>query len=203
MPDVPLTEASTLLGLRPEALRKRLQRGTVAGYKDDQGEWVVTLPESRAIPPNGTPAPASMPPAPAPPPTAEPVGGQAGGHAQAERVDTGGQSGDGRVDTGGQSGGRIPDNPPSEASEPALLRELLAHQQELLDELRQELAARRREVQQLHTLLAQAQQRALPGPEVWTPEAVNGGGAPSVAEAAPHPEVPTAVERRPWWRFWG
>jgi uncharacterized coiled-coil protein SlyX len=87
-----------------------------------------------------------------------------------------------------------------------LLRELVAHQRELLDELREELAARRREVQQLQTLLAQALQRALPAREAWAPGTVNGGASPppppaeadGVAVAGPAAQaVP-----RPWWRFW-
>jgi hypothetical protein len=186
MPDVPLPEAAAQLGLRPEALRKRLQRGTIAGHKDDQGEWVVTLPEPRAAPPNGAPAPNPAPPAPAPPPPPDLVGGQAGGHSE-----------NGRVDTGGQAGGHVLG---SSSDEPALLREFVAHQRELLDELREELAARRREVQQLHTLLAQAQQRALPVPEGWEPDAADG---PSVAPAVRAPAPVEARAPRPWWRFWG
>jgi hypothetical protein len=200
MPDVPLTEASAQLGLRPEALRKRLQRGTVAGYKDDQGEWVVTLPESLEAPPNGTLAPDPVIPAPAPPPAVEPAGGQAGSHVQPERVDTGGQPPDGRVDTGGQAGGHVQNSQPNGLGESVVWRELVAHQRELLDELREELAARRREVQQLHTLLAQAQQRALPTPDGWEPEAVDGpGGAPAEREVVP---AGAGAPRRSWWRFW-
>ena len=178
MPDVPLTEASVLLGVRAEALRKRLQRGTVSGYKDDQGEWIVSLPDSRVTPPNGAPALDPAPPAPEPPPIAAladvPAGGQAGGHVQ--------------------------DSLPNGAAEPALLRELVAHQRELLDELREELAARRREVQQLHTLLAQAQQRALPVPESWESDAGDG----SVVAPPPREPAPAggSAPLRPWWRFW-
>jgi len=46
--------------------------------------------------------------------------------------------------------------------------------------LRGELEARRREVQELHVLLAQ---RALPAPNAATPEAMSG-------------------DSRPWWRRW-
>ena len=65
--------------------------------------------------------------------------------------------------------------------------------------LHEEVNVRRREVQQLHTLLAQAQQLALP-PPVDRPEihrASQAGqdttGAESQAEAS---------QRRPWWQFW-
>jgi hypothetical protein len=40
---LPITEASALLGLSAEALRKRLNRGTLDGYKQD-GAWFVVLP---------------------------------------------------------------------------------------------------------------------------------------------------------------
>jgi hypothetical protein len=96
-------------------------------------------------------------------------------------------------------GGHVQDGQPNDAGEPALLRELVAHQRELLDELREELAARRREVQQLHTLLAQAQQRTLPTPDGWAPEPVEASvGGPPDREAA----AAAAVSPRPWWRFW-
>ena len=81
-----------------------------------------------------------------------------------------------------------------------LSRQCLDRRIESVDELREELAARRREVQQLHTLLAQAQQRALPTPDGWEPEAVDGpGGAPAEREVV---LAGTGAPRRPWWRFW-
>lgn len=41
---VSVAEASTRLGITPDAVRKKLQRGTLAGEKQD-GEWRVFLPE--------------------------------------------------------------------------------------------------------------------------------------------------------------
>lgn len=38
---IPIAEASARLGLSAEAVRKRLQRGTLHGYKDDDGGWFV------------------------------------------------------------------------------------------------------------------------------------------------------------------
>lgn len=43
----PLAEAAALLGLSPEATRKRLQRGTLDGYKVDN-QWYVVLPRQDA-----------------------------------------------------------------------------------------------------------------------------------------------------------
>jgi len=38
---IPIAAASARLGLSAEAVRKRLQRGTLHGYKDDDGGWFV------------------------------------------------------------------------------------------------------------------------------------------------------------------
>jgi hypothetical protein len=99
-----------------------------------------------------------------------------------------------------RAGGHAPVDQHTDANEPALLRELMTHQRELLDELREELAARRREVQQLHTLLAQAQQRALPPPDEWEPDTTVG----PISEAPSREVVAAGVLApvRPWWRFW-
>jgi len=40
---IPIAEAATHLGLSAEAVRKRLQRGSLSGYKDDDGGWFVLL----------------------------------------------------------------------------------------------------------------------------------------------------------------
>jgi len=40
---IPIAEAAAQLGLSAEAVRKRLQRGTLHGYKDDEGGWLVLL----------------------------------------------------------------------------------------------------------------------------------------------------------------
>lgn len=42
---IELSEAAELLGVSSEALRKRIQRGTVQGYKVD-GRWYAVLPHS-------------------------------------------------------------------------------------------------------------------------------------------------------------
>ena len=43
-----LADASTRLGISKEALRKRVQRGTVKGHKVD-GRWHVVLPGARPV----------------------------------------------------------------------------------------------------------------------------------------------------------
>ena len=40
---IPIAEAAARLGLSAEAVRKRLQRGTLHGYKDDDRGWFVLL----------------------------------------------------------------------------------------------------------------------------------------------------------------
>jgi len=40
---IPIAEAAARLGLSAEAVRKRLQRGTLQGYKDDDGGWFMLL----------------------------------------------------------------------------------------------------------------------------------------------------------------
>jgi hypothetical protein len=100
----------------------------------------------------------------------------------------------------------------------------------VVDELREELAARRREVQQLHTLLAQAQAQArtlLPPVDVTgAPGAGTGINASSSEEVGRlkaeleqvrqqvtafeaatdelerEREAAAAEPRHPWWRFW-
>jgi hypothetical protein len=55
MPDLPLTAAAAQLGTTPTALRKRLQRGhSLRGWKID-GQWWVSLPDTRVArhPPTG------------------------------------------------------------------------------------------------------------------------------------------------------
>jgi hypothetical protein len=44
---LPLVDAAARLGLTPEALRKRLQRGSIDGYKRD-GQWFAWLPAAIA-----------------------------------------------------------------------------------------------------------------------------------------------------------
>jgi hypothetical protein len=59
--EVTLKEASRHLGLEPETVRKRLQRGSLSGRKVD-GSWLVILPEpsptvSTHVPDTGRPVP--------------------------------------------------------------------------------------------------------------------------------------------------
>jgi len=43
-PSLTIREAAQVLGITPIAVRKRLLRGSLPGYKDDAGQWFVTLP---------------------------------------------------------------------------------------------------------------------------------------------------------------
>jgi len=45
---VPIATAAAALGLTPEAVRKRVKRGTLEAYKKG-GQWRVILPENRPV----------------------------------------------------------------------------------------------------------------------------------------------------------
>jgi DNA-binding transcriptional MerR regulator len=48
-----LSEASELLGVSPEALRKRIKRGTIKAKKDKSGNWRVFINEADTVRTNG------------------------------------------------------------------------------------------------------------------------------------------------------
>jgi hypothetical protein len=201
MPDLPLVEAAGVLRVTTEALRKRIQRGTAPGYKRD-GQWFASLPEVTA-PVSDMSVKASG--------QATDVAGHVAGQGPEASSRASGQATDvaGRAtDLNGVAAGH---DAAAAVGEVRRLEELVVFLRDELAERRREFheeqEARRREVQQLHTLLAQAQQRALPAPEAWVPGAENGIVAPTPAEEPPGEEVavagaPMAPARRPWWRFW-
>jgi len=168
---VSVGEAAHLLGISTAAVRKRIRRGTLPALKVGEQWYVVRegLDAGRAAAPDA----------------GHPVGRDA---AQDAAQDTSGMRAvDATYDAGRATG--------QDATRDGELRRLEEH----VALLREEVDARRREVQQLHTLLAQAQQLALP-PPVDRPEihrASQAGqdttGAESQAEAS---------QRRPWWQFW-
>lgn len=203
-----LVDAAERLDLTTEALRKRIQRGSIPGHKRD-GQWYAVLPiqtgeadGSEEAPPMAGQEPESA--------------SQLGEPDQPDLAATGHHAGH-PADTTSQE---VSNGQPS-PGELATLREEVAF-------LRQELSARRREVQQLHTLLAQAQQLALPAPvdrSEPTPERPDTrpdteGDRPDAAtntrewdwerdrvggfeDQAPTAAVASASRRRrPWWKFW-
>ena len=78
-----VAEAAARLGVTPDAVRRRLHRGTLAGEKTEDREWRVWLPEpvpetapgdARPDAARTSPEPASMPPGPdTTPPTRSPA----------------------------------------------------------------------------------------------------------------------------------
>jgi hypothetical protein len=200
MPDLPLVEAAGRLGLTTEALRKRIQRGSAPGYKRD-GQWFASVSEA--------PAPGSDELPSAPEQTvgvARRVAGQdpeTSSHAAGQAM---GAAGHVAGQAAAANGAAAAPDAAAVVGEVRRLEELVVFLQEELAERRREFheeqEARRREVQQLHTLLAQAQQRALPAPEAWAPGTVNGAADPPPAEDAAVADTPTSEGRRPWWRFW-
>jgi hypothetical protein len=194
---VELGRASRLLGRSPEALRKRIRRGTLAGEQRG-GRYFVRLPVTAstsggALAPSGT---------------------------GSTRPDSAGVAESGHVAAAeGSTGAALA----AAQAEAAHLRELVAvlraqhgellaafqrHQREtagtlaaLRAELGAELEARRREVSELHVLLQRAQE-AIPPPHVRpaqlaAPEAAGQGERSEATPAAP----PRAAESlRSWWR---
>jgi hypothetical protein len=145
MDRISLAEAARRAGTTPAILRKRAQRGTLAGAIKLDGAWYVEAP-------GGTPGQE----------TGRPTGMGIRQEGDADTVET-----------------------------IALLRREN-------DRLWEELAARRREVERLHTLLAQAQAqtqaRVLPPAE--------GQHSPSPRMDPPSPAAAAERRRRmlPWWR---
>jgi hypothetical protein len=131
MERITLAEAARRAGTTPAILRKRAQRGTLAGAVKVEGAWYVETP------------------------------GEAPGQAVPR-----------------------PDGTPDGTDARARWPDLVATLQQENSRLWAELEARRREVERLHTLLAQAQARALPAAVVETTPA--------------DPDRP----RLPWWRRW-
>ncbi len=175
--ELSLVDAAERLGLTTEALRKRIQRGSVPGHKRD-GQWYATLPPQGERPD---------------------IAGQVAGHAPdaTSHNGTGDQT---RPDAPETTAARqtvqgldSDQTPPGEA---AALRDEVAF-------LRGELEARRREVQQLHTLLAQAQQLALPPPSNRPDVRLdNRSERPDMWQDTEQERPDTSPQRRAWWKVW-
>ena len=144
MERITLAEAAQRAGTPPAILRKRAQRGTLAGAVKVDGAWYV---DTRPAPAGGPWTPGQD--------NARPAG----------------------TPDGVDAGARWPD--------------LVAALQQENGRLWSELEARRREVERLHTLLAQAQARVLPAA---TPA---GAAETFTAPGKGHPEP---LQRAPWWR---
>ncbi len=43
---IPLDKAASILGISKDALRKRIQRGSLEAVKDKAGKWLVIIPDS-------------------------------------------------------------------------------------------------------------------------------------------------------------
>jgi len=175
--ELPLLDAAERMGLTIEALRKRIQRGSVPGHKRE-GQWYAVLP------PQGER-----------PDAARKVAGQASdatshdGRSDQPRPDAPETAPSGQTVQGPGSD----QTPPSEA---VALRDEVAF-------LRGELEARRREVQQLHTLLAQAQQLALPAPvDRLDARPDNRPGRPDTWQDTEQERPDAPLKRRVWWKFW-
>lgn len=151
MERVPITEAASRLGVSTDTVRRRIRKGELPAHQQrtPQGYvWMVELPED-AQGQSGTQSQGQVGPQ-EPRPQAEPES-----KPQAER------EAEGRGEAKRQE---------TAAGEVQAL-------QELVHVLQEELTARRREVQELHVLLQQAQALPPGRSETWE-----------------------AAARRPWWR---
>jgi excisionase family DNA binding protein len=169
-----VAEASERLGLSKVAVRHKIRRGSLPAFKDAEGEWRVPLDALEA--------------AQAAAPTAE--------YAAAQEVVQAAVQGDEFAPAPTPGEALAAALAAAQATEVRRLEETLALVREELEVRRREQEiereAHRREVEQLHTLLAQAHQLALPAPR---PEAL-----PETSTEEGMAQPPTT--QRPWWRFW-
>jgi hypothetical protein len=198
MPMLPLVEAAARAGVTPEALRKRIQRGTVVGRKR-QGQWYVAFDDAPAVQQDDIR-------------TASGAGGQAAGRPSGYQEEW--TSGRVEADTAGQASGQQDESGQASLQSLARAQEMAAYTERLLEPWRrrveelagengqlradlrhakEELAQREataEEVGRLKAQLEQAQRRVAEF-EAVTDELEREQDA-AAAEAA----------RRPWWQFW-
>jgi hypothetical protein len=179
MPMLPLAEAAQQLGLTTEALRKRINRGTIVGRKR-RGQWYVELDTV----PSGRPD----------------VGGQTAGQAATDQephtaghvgVDMAGQRPDSAPEPGHTSGNGAALQTMARAQELAALTEAItAPWRRRLEEQAEELGRVRERL-----AVAEARLAELETPAPIPTSATNGSAAP-----AQEPE-----RRVSWWRrlLWG
>ncbi len=133
MAEVTITEASRVLGVSPDTIRRRIARGELQARKTSSSHGEIYMVE---LPDKATPAPSEI----------------TGGDASA---------------TGPAPGTRTVGSPAT-APVQDLENEALKKTISILEE---ELAARRREIQELHILLQKAQTTALPAGRRQGPQA--------------------------------
>ncbi len=171
---ITVAEAAQLLGISTAALRKRIKRGSLPALKVGE-QWYLTregVDAARAAGLVATPDTGS--------PSGSPTGRDTAPSPVAEPTR------DAAYDVGRDT--------PAAGRDGEVRR--LEEQVALLHE---EVTVRRREVQQLHTLLAQAQQLALPPPAV-SPE-IHQASQAGQGDAEPEREA-AMQKRRPWWKLW-
>jgi excisionase family DNA binding protein len=199
-----VAQAAARLGLSKVAVRHKIRRGSLPAFKDAEGGWRVppaaVEAAHAAVPPTeyaaaqeAVHAAARSEVHPAAPGAAQ---GVAYAAAQGEAQDQ--EMTPGEILTAALAA--------AQAAEVRRLEETLALAREELEVRRREQEAEReahrREVEQLHTLLAQAHQLALPPSALSTSATENGR-----AEVDPEPESAPSPEgaTRRWWQrlLWG
>ena len=173
-----VAEAARQLGLSTAALRKRIKRGSLPALKVGE-QWYVSR--------EGVDAAGAAERA-AAPDTGSPSGSPSG-------PDTGHSPGTGPARDAAYDAGRDTPDTGRDTGRDGEVRRL----EEQVALLHEEVTVRRREVQQLHTLLAQAQQLALPAPAA----PVDRPATRQNSQDEHQGDRPDATpQRRSWWKFW-
>lgn len=194
---LPLVEAAARAGVTPEALRKRIQRGTVVGRKR-QGQWYVAFADGSAMNEDEVR-------------TASGSGGQPSGHASGDQE----KSASGHVEMGsaGQASGLQEESGHTSLQSLARAQEMAAYTERLLEPWGRRVEELAGENGQLRADLRHAEE-ALAGRDATLEEigrlkaeleqahrrVVEVEAATDELERA---SAAAEAERRPWWRFWG
>ena len=195
---LPLAEAAARAGVTPEALRKRIQRGTVVGRKR-RGQWYVAFADGSVM--NDDVVRMSSG-----------AGGQPSGQSSGAQEDM--SSGQVEVDTAGQPSGLQEETGNASLQSLARAHEMAAYTERLLEPWRRRVEELAGENGQLRADLRHAEE-ALAGRDVTLEkvgqlkaELEHAQRRVAEFEAATdelEQERETAAAeatRRPWWRFW-
>jgi hypothetical protein len=195
---LPLTEAAARAGVTPEALRKRIQRGTVVGRKR-QGQWYVAFADAATVQEDDVR-------------TSSGVGGHVAGRPSGDQENW--PSGRVESDTAGRSSGQPEESGQASLQSLARAQEMAAYTERLLEPWRRRVEELAGENGQLRADLRHAEaalaQRDATAEEVGrlTAELAQARQQIAAFEAATdeleREQEAAAAEaaRRPWWRFW-
>jgi hypothetical protein len=195
---LPLAEAAVRAGVTPEALRKRIQRGTVVGRKR-QGQWYVAFDGAPSAQENGVRM-------------ASDVAGQSTGQPSGDQEHW--ASGRVEVDAAGQPSGQHEEAGQASLQTLARAHEMAAYTERLLEPWRRRVEELAGENGQLRAELRHAEEtiaeRTVSAADVGRLTAELDAARQQLAafeaaaDALEREREAAAAEaaRRPWWRFW-